>query len=289
MISIPSLLDFGSIVLLSRRTYVDKAFLHVHLDKDDRDFTSFLWLSDPCDLSSLFMIFISLVVLFGATFSSFMLQATLTYHLTSDASSVSQDLLRNLYVDNVVSGSQTETTSLDYFAKSRSILNTANFNLQSWTSNNAQLMNTAKHQVADTANPVKVLGLWWDNHSDLIYSSHIPISSLTTTAITTRNTLKWASTIFYPLGLVSPVTIVAKLFLQTLCNNALLGTPIWVRNLSKCGTKSPLIAYKPQHYHFLDNVPPHHQHSQPCMSLQMPAFERMVQLYIYSKGPAAHY
>ena len=114
-------------------------------------------------------------MLFGATCSLFTLQATLTYHLTRNGSSVSQDLLRNLYIDNVVSGCQTKTASLDYFVQSRSILNTANFNLQSWASNNTELMNAAKqHQAADTNNPVKVLGLWWDTHSDLIYLSPKP-------------------------------------------------------------------------------------------------------------------
>jgi len=63
-------------------------------------------------------------------------------------------------------------------------------------------MNTAQeHQVAETNNPVKVLGLWWDTGSDLIYSSHKPIASVTTTT-TKRDILKWASTIFDPLGLI---------------------------------------------------------------------------------------
>ena len=228
----PSVNDLCSILVRFRQynvafsSDIEKAFLHVHLDEEDRDFTRFLWLSDPCDVNSPLIAFRFRVVLFGATCSPFMLQATLTYHLTRNGSGISQDLLRNLYVDNVVSGCQTETASLDYFVQSRSILNTANFNLRSWASNNTQLMNTAKqHQAAETNNPVKVLGLWWDTHSDLIYSSPKPIASLTTTT-TKRDILKWASTIFDPLGLISPVTISAKLFLQTLWQQHINGVPI---------------------------------------------------------------
>jgi len=99
-------------------------------------------------------------VLFGATCSPFMLNATLTHHLTQSNSATSQDLLRNLYVDNVVSGSHTENGCLDYFVASRSVLGDARFNLRSWTSNSAQLRNRAiEHNVTEADNPVKILGL----------------------------------------------------------------------------------------------------------------------------------
>jgi len=111
-------------------TDILKAFLHVYLDDEDRGFTHFLWLSNPCDISSPFVSFRFRVVFFGVTCSPFMLQAILLYHLTSNDSSISLDLLRNLYVDNIVVGCQTEAAALN-FTQSRSVLNSANFNLQS--------------------------------------------------------------------------------------------------------------------------------------------------------------
>ena len=196
---------------------IEKEFLHVHLDVEDRDFTRFLWLSEPSDANSPFVTFRFKVVLFGATCSLFMLSATLTYHLTQNNSEVSQDVLRNLYVDNVVSGCQTESSCVDYFTASRSVLGNANFNLCSWASNSALLRSTAvAHNVAEGTNPAKVLDLWWDTQSDLIYSSPKPDVSYVTTATTKRKILKWASTIFDPLGLISPVTVSTKLFLQKL-------------------------------------------------------------------------
>ena len=47
-----------------------------------------------------------------------MLNAILTHHLTQGNSATSQDLLRNLYVDNAVSSSHTEKGCLDYLALS---------------------------------------------------------------------------------------------------------------------------------------------------------------------------
>ena len=140
---------------------IEKAFLHVHLDKADRNFTRFLWLSNPADPHSPFVTFRFKVVLFGATCSPFMLNAAITYHLEQNESMTSTDLIRNLYVDNVVSGCHSEEAAVDYFIQSRSILGKANFNLRSWASNSKQLNTTAQaHNVLDDANPVKVLGLW---------------------------------------------------------------------------------------------------------------------------------
>ena len=82
------------------------------------------------------------------------------YKLPSKAndSVTSSDLIHNLYVDNVVSGSCCEEAAVDYFTQIRSILGSANFNLHSWASNSKQLNNIARvHNVISDTNPVKVL------------------------------------------------------------------------------------------------------------------------------------
>ena len=72
------------------------------------------------------------------------------------------------------------------------------------------------HNIADNTNPVKVLGLWWDTHSDTICAAPNPDTTMYTYMATKREILKWSSSIFDPLGLITPVTITAKLFLQQL-------------------------------------------------------------------------
>ena len=219
----PFLNDLCAILLRFRQhniafsSDIEKAFLHVHLDKADRNFTRFLWLSNPADPNSPFVTFRFKVVLFGATCSPFMLNAAITYHLKQNESSTSSDLIYNLYVDNVVSGSHSKEAAIDYFIQSRSILGKANFNLRSWASNSKQLNTTARtHNVLDDTNPVKVLGLWWDTHSDMIFASPKPDAAMFNMLATKREILKWTSSVFDPLGLISPVIITAKLFLQSL-------------------------------------------------------------------------
>ena len=141
----PFLNDLCSILLRFRQynfafsADIEKAFLHVYLDEVDRDFTRFLWLSNPTDPTSQFMTFHFKVVLFGATCSPFMLNAAISYHLHQNDSTTSRDLLQNIYVDNVVLGSCTEEAAIEYFKQSRSVLGSANFNLRSWASNSKQL------------------------------------------------------------------------------------------------------------------------------------------------------
>lgn len=224
----PLLNDLCAIILHFRKhnfslsANIEKVFLHVHLDEVDRDFTSFLWLSNPTDANNPFVTFKFKVALFKATYSSFMLNATLSYHLTRITTIISQDLLHNLYIDNVVSGCNTEEAAVDYYIKSILILSNAKFNLCTWASNIPNLRNIAKeHKVAETDNPVKVLGLWWNTQSDLIYPSPRSKTAPSNVARTKQEILKWASSIFDPLGLILPVIISAKLFLQQLLQEQL--------------------------------------------------------------------
>ena len=106
-----------------------------------------------------------------------------------------------------------EEAAHKYFIESRSVLGSAGFNLRSWSSNCQQI--ASQHKVAESSNPVKVLGMYWNTESDMLYV----YPNLDTTfppTMTKREVLKWSSSIFDPLGLLSPVMISAKLFLQQL-------------------------------------------------------------------------
>ncbi|XP_065895991.1 uncharacterized protein [Dysidea avara] len=218
----PPFLNHLCAILLRFRLYVygfsadiEKAFLHVQLDKSDRDFTRFLWPTNPNDPNSPFQVYRFKVVLFGASCSPFMLNAALTYHLQQHPSAVSTSVARSLYVDNVVSGCDTEEEAIQYFLESRSLMNLSKFNLRTWASNSPSLRALAKqYSVAETKDTVKVLGLCWDVGYDKLSlcSKPEPIR----TPVTKREILRYTSSIFDPLGLVTPVTITTKLLLQEL-------------------------------------------------------------------------
>ena len=163
----PPFLNDMCAILLRFRTFtygivadIEKAFLHAGLDGSDRDFTRFLWLSDPANPDGKFNTFRFKSVLFGSTSSPFMLNATLRCHLKNYDRPVAQDIKDNIYVDNIISGCDQETESLLYYNEARSIMQDAHFHLHSWASNSPSLQEIAVKDGTAAPKPiVNALGL----------------------------------------------------------------------------------------------------------------------------------
>ena len=107
-----------------------------------------------------------------------MLNATLHSHLSQYRSSIAQDMLTNLYVDNIVTGCESEDNAVLYYNTARSIMKEAQFNLRSWASNSHKLTNLAtKDKVDDGNSTVNVLGLQWDTQTDMLsLTLHIQVT-----------------------------------------------------------------------------------------------------------------
>ncbi|XP_060559098.1 uncharacterized protein LOC132719352 [Ruditapes philippinarum] len=156
------------------------------------------------------------VVLFGATCSPFILNATLLKHMTLNASNPAANIItRDLYVDNVISNFQQEQDLLTYFRYARALMSEAGFNLRSWTSNSSKLCELAvAEKVLDKDKVVKVLGMLWDPDNDEM--SFVQRTIVNSERTTKRSILKQTSKLYDPLGLLSPVTVRAKLLVQEL-------------------------------------------------------------------------
>jgi len=76
-------------------TDIEKAFLHEALDERDRDVTRFLWLRDPNDQDSPLMTYRFKAVLFGATYSPFILCAAILKHLDNNHENWVSDHVRD--------------------------------------------------------------------------------------------------------------------------------------------------------------------------------------------------
>ena len=220
----PFLNDLCSILLRFRvptfafATDIEKAFLHVKLHESDMDYTRFLWLSDITNPSGELATYRFKVVPFGTTSSPFMLNATLDLHLSKFSSPVASDMKANLYVDNLISGCNSEDEVIEYCKQARRIMNEARFNLRSWSSNSCRLRSVIIEDNSNDPNTiVNVLGLRWDTLKDTISFTPRNFLSLTSTQLVTkRKILRDSAQIYDPLGLLAPVTVKAKILVQTL-------------------------------------------------------------------------
>ncbi|XP_071161140.1 uncharacterized protein [Mytilus edulis] len=125
-------------------TDIEKAFLHIGLDEKDRDFTRFFWLSDTDNPSSTLTTYRFKSILFGATSSPFILNATLLKHLDACNTNVSAMMKNDLYVDNILSSLENEDDAAKYFVQARSLMSDAGFNLRLWSSICSKLTDLAK-------------------------------------------------------------------------------------------------------------------------------------------------
>ena len=143
-----------------------------------------LLLSNPEDPESKFDVYRFKFILFGASCSSFILNATIKKHLNGIDHPVAQQMKINIYVDNLASGTDSEGETLTYLEQARSIMSPVGFHLRSWNSNNPKVRASAADQDLQDKDPeTKVLGLRW-NTNDQIRSNfnkdnHLVISTTT--------------------------------------------------------------------------------------------------------------
>ena len=126
-------------------------------------------------------------------------------------------------MDNVITGTDCDNKSLEYYSLSRRYLQEAGMNLRQWTSNSEALNRKAQEHNIQAAPTTKILGLTWNSTSDtLLLSIEKMIRERDAITITTkRTTLSFASKLFDPLGFVEPITVKAKIMIQDLWKQTL--------------------------------------------------------------------
>ena len=194
-------------------TDISKAFLQVGLREQDRDFTRFLWPKDPRDPNSEIITYRFKVVLFGATCSQFLLNATVLHHLRNIGGVTARDIQRNIYIDNVLNSFKSEGDMIQFYHMSKAIMEQAGFPLREWSSTSASLNELAESNEDYTkdGSVSKVLGLKWNTREDRLILKHVDYQGDVTTK---RELVSEAAKLYDVLGLWLPVTIRSRLLIQ---------------------------------------------------------------------------
>ena len=182
---------------------------------------------------------------FGIRPSPAILGATIQHHLETHKKQepeIAEHLKKSFYVDDLVSGAETDESALQIYHGAKQIMMKGGFNLRKWSSNSSKLIasieafesNETKNSVQDDSSfakttiakestpteptQVKVLGMAWDTAEDtFLFNFTELIEYAKSLPVTKRSLLKWSSKIFDPLGLLSPFTIKLKILFKVMC------------------------------------------------------------------------
>ena len=154
--------------------------------------------------------------MFGATSSPCILNATLNKRLTQSTALASTDMLRNLHVDDLASGTSDDGSAVNYYHDARNKVSPVGFNLRSWSSHSPGVQRlAAKDHGLDTSPTKKVLDMLWNIPWDTLQFSFKQTTSNPTLS-TKREVLQETVKVFDLLGLLQQVTVAAKILIQEL-------------------------------------------------------------------------
>ena len=161
-------------------------------------------------------------------------------------------LLRSTYVDDIVTGAESEEAAYELYKESNELLKGAGFNLRKFTSNSSRLRDKVEREEetphSSDANPTppvpsdtneseetytratlggsqtlhsgeqKILGARWNVNTDQFVVSLDEIARLARSLEPTkRNIVSLVGKFYDPLGILAPGVVKFKMFLQTMC------------------------------------------------------------------------
>ena len=190
---------------------ITKAFLQICLSDKDKDLHRFFLLDEKGELQ----VWRFKRLPFGNTCSPFILNATIKLHLDKyEKSNTVTELSENMYVDNLLSGADTQTEAANLYCEARDILADANMPLTKLISNSTLITSQQNQVYAITKQGSNsVLGLTWNNALDTFIFSGIKIDCLEIN-FTKRFVLSCIARIFDPTGKISPFVMYCKILFQ---------------------------------------------------------------------------
>lgn len=204
---------------------IEAMFHQVMVDKKDRDFLRFLWWPGG-NLAAEPVVYRMCVHLFGAKSSPSCANAALRRTAQDNCGPFDQEIcnivLHNFYMDDCLFSTDTEEKATSTANNLGKLCAQGGFHLTKWQSNCSNVLKSVVGHDLSSENSMKlgsednvnrVLGVNWKVTSDkFTFSTILPDRPLNRKGI-----LSVISSVFDPMGMATPFTMVAKLLLQELC------------------------------------------------------------------------
>ncbi|XP_038120581.1 uncharacterized protein LOC119770210 [Culex quinquefasciatus] len=223
--------DLRSIILRSRIkpvmlvSDVEKMFRQIMVHPEERPLQSILWRFSPDEEVGIYEL---KTVTYGTKPAPFLATRTLKQLATDDgprfplaARAVNQDT----YMDDVITGAEDVQSAIELRKQLDEMMLRGGFKLRKWASNRQEVLTgIAEENLAismeeinlDTDPGVKTLGLTWMPKTDTLkFQFNVPDLDKVP-ELTKRFILSTIALLFDPLGLLGPVIVTAKIFMQSL-------------------------------------------------------------------------
>lgn len=215
-------------ILLRFRTHIyamtadiTKMYRQIRVHPEDQDLQRILWRHSPTEDISHYKL---ATVTYGTAPASFLATRCLL-QLANDNSKeyprASEIISRDFYVDDLLTGSDHLETARCLQDEIISILSQACFSLHKWCSNDSSLISSVPEEKREIqslysfkSGSIRTLGIVWDFNNDVLrFGINLkPIKG----RFTKRNVLSIIASIYDPLGLLGPVVMLFKMFMQNL-------------------------------------------------------------------------
>lgn len=209
---------------------IEGMFNQVRVYPEDRSALRFLWWKNHDFANSEVIEYHMNVHIFGVTSSpagaNYALRQTALDHVGKYPQSIIESVAKNFYVDDFLKSLPSVNEALQYVDQMPKLLQHGGFHLTKWMSNKREVLCTVPVEergssilnldLDSTLLPhQRTLGVQWDMETDSLKFD----GKFEVLPYTRRGILSIVSSLYDPLGLVSPVILEAKLLLQDLCRD----------------------------------------------------------------------
>ncbi|XP_072376467.1 uncharacterized protein [Diabrotica undecimpunctata] len=218
---------FDILIRFRQYTYVvsadvSKMYRQVIVHEENRPLQQIVWRDNPTDNIDVYQL---TTVTYGqksAPFLAMRCMRQLAFEHESQFPLAAKSILEDFYVDDLLTGSnnlqELQMRCNDIFK----ILESGKFILRKWISNNPEtILNINCNDISNNvinigdSDSFKTLGIQWMSQQDILCFK-ISLTENSNHLFTKRQILSIISKIYDPLGLLSPVILIAKLIIQTL-------------------------------------------------------------------------
>lgn len=220
-------------ILIRFRTYlvavvgdIEKMYRQVSLHPDDQVFQGIIYRTSPDEPLKAYKL---TTLTYGTAPAAFLATRCLKEAIERQKDAFPDTCHRifdDFYVDDLISGSHNTADAIQYIKDAQSILINSEFPIKKFLSNDDAVMKTIPPELrASESTPVdlqmetntKTLGMTWNPKSDTFKF----VTSELNDTHTKRNILSDIAKLFDPLGLVGPVVVTAKYFMQLIWKSGL--------------------------------------------------------------------